>query len=327
MMLNPLDLNLASRPIRNNTLLWGAHVALAVVVVGGTIWNVSSYVRHGRDLKVLSAERDSFESRMADLKRRENTARRGVARYDLKELNLRANKASDVIERKALSWTRLFNQMEKVLPYEVKMASIRPVFTFSGRARSGRDKIPEGKIPVSVEGWAKTLEAFFEFERALFHDPHFSQVEPHRFNRGDGTEVVFEMRFLYDPYAEPAETPRTDEAAAAVADNDEPEAESGVPPAPADGVMEEEPIEVEEPFPAAEPDDAAVAGTEPNGADGSLSVVPGDPAGAEASVPVTTPATPEPAAAASPRPIRRGRTVRPQPVRPTPPEGSGEDPR
>ena len=92
---NPLDLNLASRPIRNNTLPWVAHSALLLVVLGGTVWNVTGYVRHGRDLGVLNAERDSFDSRMSDLQRRENAARRGIAKHDLGDLNLRATKASE----------------------------------------------------------------------------------------------------------------------------------------------------------------------------------------------------------------------------------------
>jgi hypothetical protein len=200
-MINPLDLNLASRPIRNNTLLWVAHSALLLVVLGGTVWNVTGYIRHGRDLGILNAERDSFDSRMSDLERRENAARRGIAKQDLGDLDLRASKASDVIERKALSWTRLFNRMEEVLPYEVRMASIRPVFSFGRRTASGRDELPQGSVPVSVEGSAKTLQAFFEFERALIHDPHFDRVEPHRFNRTDSSEVVFDLRFLYFPDA------------------------------------------------------------------------------------------------------------------------------
>lgn len=254
-MVNPLDLNLASRPIRNNTLLWVAHAALLLGVLGGTVWNITGYVQHRRDLGVLNAERDSFDSRMSDLQRRENAARRGIANHDLKDLSLRASKARDVIERKALSWTRLFNRMEEVLPYEVRMASIRPVFAFGRRAASERDKLPPGSVPVSVEGSAKTLEAFFEFERALIHDPHFDRVEPHRFNRSDGNEVVFEMRFLYFPDAGAVEPvppeaeqasggPVPDEATEGPADAAAPEVEESLPEIAVEETLP--PIEVEE---------------------------------------------------------------------------------
>jgi hypothetical protein len=52
---------------------------------------------------------------------------------------------------------------------------------------------------VSVEGIAKTLDAFLEFERALIFNPNFDRVEPHRFNRTDSGEVNFDLRFLYFP--------------------------------------------------------------------------------------------------------------------------------
>lgn len=302
--MNPLDLNLASRPMRNNTLLWVAHAALAIAILGGTTWNVTAYVRHGRDLDVLNAERDSFESRMSDLQRRENSARRGIGRYDLNDLNLRAGKAGDVIERKALSWTRLFNRMEEVLPYEVRMATIRPVFDFGRQGPKDRDLLGGG-IPVSVEGSAKSLEAFFEFERALIHDPHFDQIEPHRFNRGEANEVVFEMRFLYFSDAEAAEPDVPDEEPAAiqaVADDaaESPELGEDTPP------VDAESVEVKDPGPLPEAEELTEV------------VIP-DPEAPPAASPVTeTPAT------KGRRGGRRGQNPRPRAVRPERPvKGSG----
>ena len=184
--MNSLDLNLASRPLRNNTLLWVGHGTLAVLVIGFSAWNASTYVHHRVELTLLGEERDSFESRMADLGRRDTEARRIVAAHDVPDLHVRATKARDVIKRKSLSWTRLFNRMEQVLPYSVRMVSIRPVFTEQARSAADREDQPEDSIPVSVEGTAKSLTAFLEFERALIFDPHFDRVEPRRYNRTEG---------------------------------------------------------------------------------------------------------------------------------------------
>jgi len=295
-MMNPLDLNLASRPMRNNTLLWVAHAALALAILGGTTWNVTAYVRHDRELEVLNAERNSFESRMSDLERRENAAQRGIGKYDLNDLNLRADKAGDVIERKALSWTRLFNRMEEVLPYEVRMGTIRPVFSFGRQGQPDRDKLGRG-IPVSVEGSAKTLEAFFEFERALIHDPHFDQIEPHRFNRGEANEVVFDLRFLYFSDAEAPEpaVPEEEQAASqVVADGAVESPEVGEDPP----LVDVDVVEVEDPGPLPEAEELTEV------------VIP-DPAAPAAASPATeTPAT------KGRRPGRRGQNPRPRAVRP-----------
>jgi len=301
--MNPLDLNLASRPMRNNTLLWVAHAALALAILGGTTWNVTAYVRYDRELEVLNAERNSFESRMSDLQRRENSARRGIGKYDLNDLNLRADKAGDVIERKALSWTRLFNRMEEVLPYEVRMATIRPVFSFGRQGQKEREKL-SGGIPVSVEGSAKTLHAFLEFERALIQDPHFDQIEPHRFNRSDGDEVVFEMRFLYFSDAEAPEPAAPDEEQAAsqvVADGDveSPEVVEDTPP------VDVEVVEVEDPGPLPEAEEVTDV------------VVP-----EQAAPPATSPVRETPATKGR-RTGRRGQDPRPRAVRPQRPAKDG----
>ena len=215
--MNAIDLNLASRPIRNNTLLWIGHVLLAAAVVGATAWNLASYFTNRGDLSELKTERDSFQSRVDDLGRREVAAKQGIGRFDVKELQVRAAKASDVIERKALSWTRLFNRMEEVFPYEVKMVSVRPVFGVERRSASDPERIPEGAIPVSVEGVARDLDSFLELERALIFDPHFDGVEPHRYDRTDSGEVRFDLRFLYYPDPPEEEVEESEDALASAA--------------------------------------------------------------------------------------------------------------
>jgi hypothetical protein len=231
-MMDSIDLNLASRPLRNNTLLWVGHSVLTVGLLGATAWNVTSYATSRGALSDLTAQRDSFQSRMNDLSRREVAANRGIAAFDVKELQVRASKAADVIERKALSWTRLFNRMEEVFPYEVRMVSVRPVFNAHRTSAADPELIPEGAIPVSVEGIARNLDAFLELERALIFDPHFDGVEPHRYDRTESGEVRFDLRFLYypDPPQEEVAPPEDAQAAApGEAPPDAPPAEVGDP--------------------------------------------------------------------------------------------------
>jgi hypothetical protein len=119
---------------------------------------------------------------------------------------VQSERANEVIERRALSWTRLFNQLEKVQPYGVRMASIRPVYLGDADRRTGGKDDPTlaGSVPVSVEGTAQSLEQFLEFERALLGDVHFARVEPERSSlTRNASEVLFELRFLYYPYGRP----------------------------------------------------------------------------------------------------------------------------
>jgi Tfp pilus assembly protein PilN len=194
-----LELNVASRPFRNNTPIWAAHGVLLAAVIGLTAWNVHSGVTANRKLSDLQADLGSVERQIADLDRREDEALKGVRVFDAKTMQVQADKANDIILRRGLSWTRLFNTLEKVVPYEVRLMTLRPLY--GAKAGGGsRPGVFEGTVPVDVEGKAQSFESFLEFERALIVDPHFAGVEPLRSDMPVGSnEISFQLRFLYDP--------------------------------------------------------------------------------------------------------------------------------
>ena len=194
-----LDLNLATRPFRNNVLLWSAYSAAAALLLAFTIWNVRAYFDYGTRLDNLSQSVSTIDRQMDNLELRSQRATAGAAKFDLKYLTVQSERANEVIERRALSWTRLFNQLEKVQPYGVRMASIRPVYLGDADRKTGGKDDPSlvGSVPVSVEGTAQSLEQFLEFERALLGDVHFARVEPERSSlTRNASEVLFELRFL-----------------------------------------------------------------------------------------------------------------------------------
>ena len=192
-----LELNLASRPFRNNTPIWTAHALLLGCVLGFSAWNVRTLLDTNRRLEALQSSLGGVERQLGALDRREDDAVKAARAFDLKTMRIQADKANDIILRRGLSWTRLFNTLEKVVPYEVRMTAIRPLYGGGGGAR---DSAFEGTVPVDVEGTAQSFESFLELERSLIVDPHFAEVEPIRNETPQGTaEVKFQLRFLYDP--------------------------------------------------------------------------------------------------------------------------------
>ncbi len=194
-----LELNLASRPFRNNTHLWLAYGLGAALVVLLTAWNVRAAIDQADRLAVLEDALATADTRLQDLEARDERAAAAIAKFDLDALVVQTRKANDVIDRRALSWTRLFNLLEGIQPYEVRMVSIRPVYAGRDARIPGVEAVPEGTVPVKVDGAAQSLEAFLEFERALLLDPHFARVEPERTQSIPSGEVVFTLDFLYDP--------------------------------------------------------------------------------------------------------------------------------
>jgi hypothetical protein len=229
--MQPLDVNLSSHPFRNNMLLWMAHAAACALLLAFSAWNVNAFLRESRSLGALREQVVQIERRATDLDLREKRAEGGVARHDLKDLSLQAATANEVIEMKGLSWTRLFNLLERVVPYEVKTVAIRP--TFGSSTRGGPDTgLPEGAVPVEIQGTAQSLEAFLEFERALLMNAHFDRVEPERSDVVEGGEIVFQAGFLYFPEGRTTqkEIPDLPHVLAAAAGDSAP-AEEAAPPA------------------------------------------------------------------------------------------------
>ena len=219
-----LDLNLATRPFRNNTLIWISYLAGVLLLAGLTYLNIDRWQTYKAKYDEESATMTSFEDRMAQLKQRLKQARNEERKFDLKSLRIEADKANEVIEWKAFSWTRLFNKLEAAHPWNVRMMEIRPVFRGQrqggGEVRMSGDEV---NVPVVVEGMAKDLRALLEFQRNLFADPAFASPEPERYETTDTKELQFTMRFYYYPNREEEPEPEEGEAPAgeAVAEGQE----------------------------------------------------------------------------------------------------------
>jgi hypothetical protein len=236
-----LDLNLATRPFRNNTLLWTGYGTAFVLLIGFGLWSVISWREHVTRLNELEDTVPGIERKMIELDQRDARARAGIESFDLEALEVQAAKANEVIEWKAFSWTRLFNLMEKVQPNDVRMTSVRPLF----RAGRRRDQMGAGAdplhktVPVSVEGLAKDFRSIWELQDALHADVHFGRVIPQRLQKTDRGEIVFQLTFIYHPDNETEDGDAGETLAAAVPAEEAPQEAA----APAVEVEDEVPLE------------------------------------------------------------------------------------
>jgi hypothetical protein len=213
-MIQPLELNLSSAPFRNNILIWvscGLAVALLAIF---TLWNVYSYNDVQRSLGSLEDSIETLDQKFSDLNTRQTTANREISKFDLESLEVRAFMANEVIGSKAFSWTLLFNHMEEVLPWNVQMVSIHPIFRKGRQRRDDDAEASRSDFAVVVEGVSKDLLALLDFERALFAHNQFDRPEPDQHEVLDTGEVGFSLKFTYfthamtdgEPVLVPAET-------------------------------------------------------------------------------------------------------------------------
>ncbi|MDH3627045.1 MAG: hypothetical protein OEV00_00880 [Acidobacteriota bacterium] len=202
--MRPLDLNLAHRPYRNNTLLWIVTGLAVLALVAGTVWEVRSFLDYSARLKMMTQDVSTFDEQEEELEQRDRAARKEIATFDLAVLEGQVRKANDVIERKAFSWTGLFNQLEACQPNDVKMVTIRPEFGRSRTRRGGRAQLTSAEdlgFPVAIEAIAKNFPSVLDMQNQLFESPHFGRVEMERISKSDlGTsEYLVVARFMYYP--------------------------------------------------------------------------------------------------------------------------------
>jgi hypothetical protein len=205
-----LDVNLATSPARNTTLVWSSYSVAALVLAAATWANVSTYSDQHERGEALATQAGSFAKQQRDLETRAGRAKAAIEKHDVPGLQLQASKANQIIDWKAFSWTRLFNQMEKIQPSGVRMNSVRPVFYGAGEGDPRSSSAGAGGVPISIEGTARTLDDIGELQQRLLDDPHFASVLPERLARSDSGEIVFQLRFQYRPElpkAEPTPAP------------------------------------------------------------------------------------------------------------------------
>jgi Tfp pilus assembly protein PilN len=167
-----LRTNLATRPFYNERAV---RVGLAVAAVLAVIWSVytaarvvSLTARNGD----LSGQAASAEGRVQELAAQSRQIRESLNRSDVSTTEGAAREANLLIDRRAFSWTSLFNRFEETLPGDVRIVAVRPQID-----RTGRFVLAISVVSRSVEA----VDAFItEMEKSgAFHNtlPVTEQLE------------------------------------------------------------------------------------------------------------------------------------------------------
>jgi Tfp pilus assembly protein PilN len=121
-----LGINLATRPYedaRQFWMQWGAGVGLlALVTLALVAWAVHGWINAGRDRQTIAYLQQQINQRDSErasaevfLNRPENRSTRDQSQF-----------LNSMIERKGFSWTRVFEDLEQVMPTNLHVVSLRP---------------------------------------------------------------------------------------------------------------------------------------------------------------------------------------------------------
>ena len=183
--MRPLEINLATRPFRNNTLYWTGFGSAALGLAALTVVNLWLFIGFGSSMEFHRQDLSAKQRRRDALLVEEQRLGRKLEKTDFKGLAVQADFANDAIRRRTFSWTELFNRLEEVVPPTVMMLSIRP------------DIQPEG-ISIIVEGIANDPEGLLQFEENLLRKPVFARIYPGSERREQrDRQLHFSLQFDY----------------------------------------------------------------------------------------------------------------------------------
>lgn len=189
-----LDINLASHAYEDTRrfwLRWGGSLALlAVITLALIFYTVMGWFDARRDRQTIA----SLKAQIAERDRENAAAEAFLNRPENRTIRDRSQFLNELIERKAFSWTQVFQDLEKVMPARLHVVSIRPELNDANQL--------EIKLLVAGESRERALDLV----RRMEESPRFRQPSVTAENSGQGLtpgdNVEFSITALYSPAAE-----------------------------------------------------------------------------------------------------------------------------
>lgn len=154
--------SLASRPFLNTRPVWILTIAAGCLALVLMVLNVRFYLVTNRAVEDEILTRDALEEQYGAL---EDMAQQEIAflnRVPWRTLEARVNATNLVLEEHAFSWLQMLDNIERVMPYEVRLTRIVPSVG------------PEGVI-LTFEVVARNRDAMLNFIDNLVADPLFDE--------------------------------------------------------------------------------------------------------------------------------------------------------
>ncbi len=178
-----VPVNLASEPFAGTRRVVAGAAAAAVLLTGSLALLVSlSMVESGQtaEMQRTIARLDArLKTLVAEQARAEETLRRPENAAVL-ERSLFLNQ---LLYTKGISWTRLFDDLEKVLPHNVRLVSIRPQVT------------GQNQVLLDMVVGAETEPPVIQFLVRIENSPQFGMATPHNRMPPTQSEPLLRWRF------------------------------------------------------------------------------------------------------------------------------------
>lgn len=161
-----LHLNLASKPYRDYRPIWAVAAVMAVLSGILLVNNAQTAYRYFVNTKTTRAEIERLQRGAGEESRRARQLQNDILRFDRKTLNIQTRFINAQIAERAFSWSRLLDQLERIVPHDVRLVSLNQSVT------------PDGPTHLTMVCLAKSPNGMVELLRRLQRDPHFDRTLP-----------------------------------------------------------------------------------------------------------------------------------------------------
>jgi len=187
-----LNINLATKPyqdVRRVLMQWGGLVLLLAMCTGALLWMAFTNWRNSRE---VSAKIAGVNSEIAALDRKHAEAVALVQSPENSPVVDTAKFLNGLIARKSFSWTRVFMQLEEIMPPKLHVVSIAP------ELQSASNTV---EVHLTVAGTSR--DSAVELVKRLEQSPSFRDariVEERALHERDSTDTVeFHLMTMYVP--------------------------------------------------------------------------------------------------------------------------------
>ena len=128
-----LRTNLSTRPFYNERVVLGVIAALVFLTVALAAFNAAQILSLTSRNGELVGRAEAAESKATDLRAQARKTQLALNKEEVAAVHAAAREANELIDRRAFSWTTLFNQFEETLPPDVRIVMVTPQVDSAGR--------------------------------------------------------------------------------------------------------------------------------------------------------------------------------------------------
>lgn len=178
-----ISINLSSEPFRPHRAILAGSITLGALLTASLIFLSMLAVRERSQMSATRAAVDRLTANLAAVQREQAVFDSTLRKPENAEVLARSLLLNQLIDRKAISWTKIFSDLEKVTPYNVRLMQVRlPQIT------------SQNVVVLDVVVGAQSSQAIIDFVKKLENSTMFGPPELHDQQPPSQTNPLFQSR-------------------------------------------------------------------------------------------------------------------------------------